>query len=342
MMKTAVLAVTESGTKIANLIKERLDDDVEIFAPPKKASNKPWLLSLVKEIFAKYDALVFVSAVGIAVRAIAPNLREKTVDPAVVVVDDTGAFSISLVSGHIGGANDLARKVSDAVGAMPVITTATDINGKPALDLFMKELGLKTNDMPRLKRISSGILRGEAACIFADISLGRWGDRVKAAYSVRPLKHLKKYGKIYDHVVAVTDDATIDTLPGTLILQPRRIFAGIGCRKGVSFDDVRDAVKSALGSQDLHMHNLKGLASIDIKRDEKALHEAAEHFEIGLTLFSAEELDKVAPGQSDFVKEKVGAGGVCEPAAILASKGGKLIVPKTIYGEITIALAEEE
>ncbi|HZD60609.1 MAG TPA: cobalamin biosynthesis protein CbiG, partial [Anaerolineae bacterium] len=187
-MRTAVLAVTESGTRVANLIKEQLEDiDVEVFAPPKEERKKPWLVELVGNVFSKYDALVFVSAVGIAVRAIAPHLRGKMVDPAVVVVDDTGAFSISLVSGHVGGANDLARKVSDAVGAIPVITTATDISGKPALDLFMKELGLKTDDVEKLKRVSSGILRGESACIFADISLGRWGDRVRAAYSVRPL-----------------------------------------------------------------------------------------------------------------------------------------------------------
>ncbi|MBE0446606.1 MAG: cobalt-precorrin 5A hydrolase [Actinobacteria bacterium] len=342
-MKTAVLAVTENGTKIAKLIKDHLEDaDVEIFAPSKEERKKSWLLNLVGRVFAKYDALVFISAVGIAVRAIAPHLREKTLDPAVVVVDDSGAFSISLVSGHVGGANDLARKVSDAIGAMPVITTATDIFGKPALDLFMTELGLKTGDMKRLKRISSGILRGESACIFADISLGRWGDRVKAAYSVRPLKQLKNYGKVYDHIIAVVSDEMPDTRPGTLILRTRRVFAGVGCRKDVAFEEVRDTIKGALASKGLHTHNLRGLASIDLKSGERVLYETADHFEVDVTLFPPEELDRVAPNRSDFVKEKVGAGGVCEPAAILASKGGRLILPRTVYGKVTIALAEEE
>lgn len=340
-MKLAVIAVTESGVKIAKLCQERFDDDVDVFGPPGDGRDAPWLMDLVGEIFPRYDGIVFVSAVGIAVRAIAPHLRDKTIDPAVVVADEAGGFSVSLISGHIGGANDLALRVSDAVGAVPVITTATDIHGKPALDLFMKELGLKTDDMPRLTRVSSGILRGESACIFADIGLGRWGDRVRAAYSVRPLDQIKRYRNAYEHVVVVVDEEVPQVRPGTLILKIRRVYAGIGSRKNVTDDEVRDAVRGALGSQGLHIHNLKGLASIDIKSEEKAFYEAAEHFGVEVSLFPAEKLNAVAPTSSDFVKEKVGADGVCEPAAILASAGGTLILPKTVHGRVTVALAEQ-
>ena len=340
-MKIAVLAVTENGLIIADRMKTRFDDELEIFAPPAMGRDNPWLLDLVSEIFLDYDGLVFISAVGIAVRAVAPHLRDKTVDPAIVVVDEAGAFSVSLVSGHIGGANDLAIKVADAVGAVPVITTATDTHGKPALDLFMKELGLKTDDMTRLTRVSSGILRGESACIFADIGLGRWGDRVRAVYSVRPLDQLKRYGSAYEHVVIVVDEEVPQVRPGTLILKIRRVYAGIGSRKGVTLDEVRDAIRSALGSQGLHLHNLKGIASIDIKNEEKAFYEAAEHFGVEVQLYPADKLDAVAVNRSDFVKEKVGADGVCEPAAILVSEGGTLILPKTVHGKVTVALAEQ-
>lgn len=343
-MKLAVFAVTENGAKIANQIKERLKDKVEIFSPPKSklGTSKPWLMDLVSDNFPKYDGFVFISAVGIAVRALAPHLKDKTIDPAVVVVDDTGAFSISLLSGHIGGANDLAREVADAVGAMPVITTATDVSGKPAIDIFMKDLGLKIDDKAGLKRVSAGILRGESACIFADIKLGRWGDRAKVAYSVRPLGQLEKYRKVYDHVIVIVSDQNIKTEKGELILKPRRIFAGVGCQKGVTTDEVKQAVKALLASNGLHGHNLKGLASIDIKSEEAALFKAAEDFNVEVLLYPAEKLDEIAPSKSQFVKEKVGAGGVCEPAAILASRGGKLIATKTVYGRVTVALAEEE
>lgn len=341
-MKLAALAVTENGARIANRIKDNLGDEVEVFTPPQAEADRPWLSTLVDNVFPKYDGLVFISAVGIAVRMLAPHIKDKVNDPAVVVVDDTGAFSVSLLSGHIGGANDLARKVADAVGAMPVITTATDLSGKPAIDLFMKDLGLKTDNIDGLKRISSGILRGESACIFADIPLGRWGDRSRSAYSVRPLKQLDKYGKAYDHIVVVVKDQIVDIGEDALILKTRRIFAGIGCQKGVSPAEVKRATKKALASTSLHAHNIKGIASIDIKEEEQALFEAAKHFNVNVSLYPAKELDDVAPSISDFVKDKVGAGGVCEPAAILASKGGKLIFPKTVFGKVTVALAEEE
>ncbi|MDI6716337.1 MAG: cobalt-precorrin 5A hydrolase [Actinomycetota bacterium] len=340
-MRLAIFAITENGIKIANRIKERIDDEVEIFTPPKAKGSKSWIGSIVKEVFPEFDGLIFISAVGIAVRAIAPHLRDKTIDPAVVVVDDAGAFSISLLSGHIGGANDLARKIGDTVGAMPVITTATDIAGKPAIDLLMKDLGLKTRDKAALKRISAAILRGETACIFADIGLGRWGDRARAHYSVRPLSHLEKYGNAYENVVIIEDDTPVNTDVDALVLKTRRVFAGIGCRKGIRSEEVKRAIRAALASKGLHMHNLKGLASIEHKSDEQGLLEATRHLNVGIHFYSAEELEKVSTNKSDFVKDKVGAGAVCEPAAILASKGGKLIVPKTIYGKVTVALAEE-
>ncbi len=341
-MKLAVFTVTENGVKIADRIKGTLKDEVEIFEPPKAEDQKPWLMDLVKDVFQNYDAMVFVSAVGIAVRALAPHLRDKTVDPAVVVVDDGGSYSISLVSGHIGGANDLARKVADAVGAMPVITTATDIAGKPAIDLFMKDLGLKTTDTAALKRVSSGILRGESACIFADIGLGRWGDRAKASYSVRPLSQLKKYSKNYDHIVVVVDDKPVETVKKALVLKTRRVFAGVGFKKDATPEKIKQAIRGSLAKKGLHAHNLKGIASIDIKSEEEALRKAAEHFNVAVSLYPAVELDEVAPSRSNFVMDKVGAGGVCEPAAILASKDGVLIAPKTVYGKVTVALAEEE
>lgn len=341
-MKLAVFTVTENGLKIADKIKEKLSDSIDIFAAPKTDKSKPWLMNLVKEVFSKYDGFIFISAVGIAVRALAPNIKDKAVDPAVVVVDDSGAFSISLLSGHIGGANDLARQIADAVGAMPVITTATDVSGKPAIDLFMKDLGLKTTNKQGLKRVSAGILRGDSVCIFADIKLGRWGDRAKVAYSVRPLSQLIRYGKSYDHIVAVVDDEKMQLGRGILVLRTRRIYAGVGFQKGVSADDIKQAIRASLASKNLHMHNLKGLASIDIKGNDKALYEAADHFNVAISLYPAEQLDEVAPNTSQFVKDKVGAGGVCEPAAILASKGGKLIAEKTVYGKVTVALAEEE
>jgi len=340
-MKVAVFTVTKNGVKIAERIKQRLKNRVEIFEPPKDENEKPWLMDLVKNAFDKYEAMVFVSAVGIAVRAVAPHIKDKTDDPAIVVVDDAGAFSVSLLSGHIGGANDLARKVADAVGAMPVITTATDISGKPAIDLFMKDLGLKTDNMAKLKSVSAGILRGETACIFADIGLGRWGDRAKAAYSVRSLRQLDKYASAYDHVVVILNDEQIKIAGNALVLKTRRIYAGIGCQKGASADSVKKAIRKALVANGLHPHNLKGLATIDIKKEEKAILEAARRYKVDISLYPAEELDKAAPNKSDFVKEKVGTGGVCEPAAILASRGGKLIAPKMVYDKVTVALAEE-
>lgn len=341
-MRTAVFAVTKNGLTIAKKIQRGLRSTVDIYTQPGDTPS-PWLLDAVGDAFEHYDALVFICAVGIAVRAVAPHVSNKATDPAVVVVDDAATFSISLLSGHIGGANDLAREVADLVCAMPVITTATDIGGKPAIDLMMKDLGLKTGDKEGIRRVSTGIVNGDSACVFADIRLGRWGDRLKASYSIRPLPQLNRYENDYNHVVVIVND--VDAQPSrrdALVLRTRRVFAGVGCRKDVSTDEVRKAVKKALAQAGLRKYNLKGFASIDIKRDESALVETATDYGVGLALYPAEELDRVAPSESSFVKEQVGTGGVCEPAAILASKGGTLTLPKTVYGNVTVALAEEE
>ncbi|HEY3373911.1 MAG TPA: cobalt-precorrin 5A hydrolase [Candidatus Aquicultor sp.] len=371
-MKIAVFAVTENGERIANNIDAGLNDSVTIYKAPKPVQTKvadteqkpPWLLDAVRDAFARYDALVFVSATGIAVRAIAPHIQAKTTDPAVIVVDDTASFAISLLSGHVGGANALTMRIAGATGAVPVITTATDRAGLPALDLFTKDMGFRTGDMAAFRSITAAILRGESACVFTNLPLADWDERLRKAYDIRPLSEIEPHAGAYSHIVIVpstagdmitsTDEAAAqkieaiitkaasDLEQNMLVLQPRQIYVGIGCRRGVAVAEVQEAIEKALDMVGLHAYNVRGFASIDIKRDEAALSEAAKVYNVDVVFFPASELDAHAPGSSDFVRDTVGTGGVCEPAAILASKGGALILPKTVFGRVTVAMAEAE
>ncbi len=289
------------------------------------------LKELAAEAFPRVDAMVFFAAAGIAVRAVAHCINSKVTDPAVLSVDEGGNYCIPLLSGHLGGANDYAKQISALLGTQPVITTATDIEGRFAVDVFAKKNDLWISDMKKAKEISAAIVSGREISVFStapidgDLPIGvRWTQEMQRADLI-----------ISDKVITEKTDA--------LLLYERTVDVGIGCRKGTDKEQILAAIDDALQLVGLDRRQIHAISSIDLKQEEAGLWEAARLCGTEPRFFTAEELNaqEGSFSTSDFVKATTGVDCVCERAAVAAS-GGLLKIQKRIYENVTIALAQRD
>ena len=308
---THVIAFTRDGAELARIIAGQLG--ASAWASDKYSGGgvaplgKP-IAAWTAEHFSDSDALIFVSACGIAVRAIAPCLRHKSTDPAVVCLDDKGRNVISLLSGHLGGANELAQRVAAITGGRAVITTATDVNGKLAVDVWAKENGCAIENIRSVKHVSSAVLDGE------------------------------KVG------VAVTEMTMPSPWPATLWLRPKNLVLGVGCKRGTTFDALKAALDDFLDGAGVSPLSVSAVASIDIKKDEEGLKSLAESLGAPFVTFSAETLASVEGrfSHSEKVLSVTGVDNVCERAAVCAARPCALVRGKTLYKGITFALARRK
>lgn len=323
-MRVALTAFTRRGAELAGRLARELGEDcvlslgTKLAGPDGYGSVKTW----AGERFHDADALIFVGACGIAVRAVAPYVKDKFTDPAVVCVDEAGRFAVPLLSGHVGGANELARRVAALTGGAAAIGTATDVNGLPAIDVWAVERGLAITDRQLAKEVSAALLDGEPVGFRSDFALERpeglsTGDA--------PLG------------VWVTAKRDGGPFPKTLRLAPKCVSLGIGCRRGTPEETIRAAVERALTGWD--MAAVKAIGTIDLKKDEPGLLAFADSLGLPLTVYTAEELQSAA-GEftpSAFVRSVTGVDNVCERAAVLG--GGGLIVRKQAGDGVTVAAA---
>lgn len=348
-MKLAVIAVTNNGALLAGRLAKNLSGHVDVFARdgrnPLGASHVYQSLSqLMTEIFPRYDGMVFIMAAGIVVRVIAPHIQDKRFDPAVVVMDEAGRHAISLLSGHIGGANDLAQLVGQAVGAEPVITTATDVVGKPAADVLAVKLALVIEPFEQLKHINAALANGEQVSFFVDLSLANREkyQQQAAAIGVDLQDMAELAGGHYDAAVVITDRAVQIDKPH-LFLRPPTLAAGIGCRRGTASAEISDALRDACSRIERSIHSITVIGSSVVKQDESGLLTVGRELNIPLEFFSNGEIQecitKYELNISRFVEEQIGVGNVCEATALLAGRADKLIFPKTKYSQVTIAIA---
>lgn len=275
--------------------------------------------------FAADDALVFIGSVGIAVRAIAPHVVSKISDPAVVVMDEMGTYAIPILSGHLGGANELAVTLSRQTGALAVVTTATDIHGLFAVDDWARKQGLQMANPERIKWVSARLLSGESI---------RYKSQYPIAGDVPAQWEMAEEG--YDVLISHRARGRADALR----LVPRCVTAGVGCRRGASEEAIAQAVDSALRKSGCHPLSLRCLATIDIKAKEPGLLAFCRSRELELVTYSAEELAEVEGSftGSDFVRQTTGVDNVCERAAVRHSLG-RLISRKEALSGVTVALA---
>jgi cobalt-precorrin 5A hydrolase len=326
----AIWAITPNGAILAQKIAEGLPESEVFFSK----SLEMRLSDAVAQIFGKYQGHIFIMSAGIVVRLIAPLIRHKTLDPAVVVVDDMGQHAISLLSGHIGGANVLTHRVAECIGAKPVITTATDVNQLPAIDMIAKEKGLFIENPEAIKHVNMAILTGKPINIHDPFGL--------IAPLPQPFPNTERGGGA-DGVGVFIDDIITNLPPQTLILRPASLIAGIGCNRNTDISEIKRLLSDVLQKFRLSLYSLAGIASIDLKKDEAGLIALADELKLPLYFFSKEELEKVKEIQtpSEMVKKHIGVKSVCEAAAILAAKTGKLIVPKHLTKNVTVAVVRK-
>ena len=326
MKKASLLSFSDRGRELAARIAETLSaDHVTECAEP--GGN---LAEITAKLFAECDALVFVGACGIAVRAIAPCVVSKTSDPAVIVVDERGQHVISLLSGHIGGANELTVRIASAIGAEPVITTATDVNKRFSVDAWAAKQGLLIDSMDIAKLFSAEILKRDLP--FCS-DLPAEGPLPAGLYEANS-----------GDLGASVSVSTKEPFRKTLRLVPVCLHLGIGCKRGTAADQIRSMVDSTLAEHNIDPRAVRAMASIDVKSDEPGLLAFAEEFGVPAQFFSAEELRKVQGdfSASSFVQSKVGVDNVCERAAMLsAGEGAELMIQKTAMNGITVAVAQE-
>ena len=330
-MRAVLFAFTQRGKAMALRVREALGDAEVLLRTPAKQADERFaayegpLPEYAGTVFDR-DALIFVGAAGICVRAIAPHAASKRSDPAVLCVDEAGQFVIPLLSGHIGGANRLARTVAAALEATPVITTATDVNGRFSVDAWAAENGMAISDMALAKRVSAEILTRDIP-FYADAPRP---ERLADGLVWSDAGELGIY-------VSYRDASPFEY---TLRLTPRVLRVGLGCRRGTPEADIEAAVSRVFAAHHLSPEAVVGAASIDVKADEKGLNDFCRDRGWPATFYTAAQLNAV-PGDftpSRFVQNTVGVDNVCERAA--AASGGRIIVPKTAHNGVTVAVAE--
>ena len=329
-MKLAVFAFTRRGCALARKAAAILNPDgcrqfaPEAFRPGDFEAYQPPLSDFVRPLFSWADVLLFVGSTGMAVRAIAPWVKDKKTDPAVLVMDEGGQFVISLLSGHIGGANALTRQLARAFGATGVITTATDVRGRFSVDDWAARNGLAIGSMKAAKQVSAAILEGDVP-LLCDYPIATDLPRGIVPGSSGPIG-------IY---IGWRDIAPFGT---TLRLIPRVLNLGIGCRRGTSEEAIAAAVEGVLG--DIPLEAVAKVVSIDLKQDEPGLLAFCARRGLPAVFYSAETLNRV-PGDfpaSERVRAVTGVDNVCQRSAMV--DGVNCIIEKTALNGVTVAVAE--
>ncbi|MCE5284660.1 MAG: cobalt-precorrin 5A hydrolase [Pelosinus sp.] len=353
-MKLAIISVTVKGAALAAKLAVSLAGETTLYAKAGRGASAKTLTytklgELICEIFSQYDGLVFIMAAGIVVRVIAPHVVDKRFDPAVVVLDDGGNHAISLLSGHLGGANELTARVANAIGARPVITTATDVAKKVAPDVVSRKLQLAIEPFAQLKTINALLASGEEVVYYLDASLPNAGELAEKAKELKiTLGDMTacfetKAWQSQAGAVFITDKTVEADIPH-LCLRPKSLVVGVGCRRGTSKELIVDAIETACQTAGRSTLSIQRLCSVDIKQDEEGLLAAGEDLGVGLEFFPPEKLaaciQKYKLSVSNFVIDKIGVGNVCEAAALLAAHKSHLVLSKTKFQQVTIAIAE--
>ena len=378
-MRYAVFASTEQGVRLAEKIAVALaGQQVDCFLHAKVQSlsgaEKPEFAARVqyykrladelKTAFARYDALIFIMAAGIVVRSIAPYVVSKLLDPAVLVLDDRGQNIISLLSGHIGGANELTRFLAERLHSNPVITTATDVNQLLAPDALAGRLDMVPYPKENLVIFNGALLRGRKLLYLLDSGMkcrAEYERRLRAnhvPYEVVSWQELtarlascdtvgcsEQAGQNDSLYVVLSDRQDRGESGRVLYLRPRRLIAGVGCRRGTPAELVLAALQDACSCLGWQAERLDRLASTVVKADEQGLLAAAERLHVPIGFWENSQLalaiERYGLKESDFVKKNIGVGNVCEAAALCCTERGRLALPKRKYEKVTVALIWE-
>ena len=361
--KTAIIALTRNGARMARTLAGSLDRDHTLFIDRRfrkdddsgEAFDLP-LRPVVKRAFAGYSSLVLFLSAGASIRLLAPLLESKQIDPAVVCVDDAGSFCVSLISGHVGGADQLAQEVAVCLGARAIVTSASHASGTLAVDLLGKEFGWRLKaDATTITRASAAVINSQPIGIWQGAGEpGWWPDGKPLPGNIAVYATLEDLAASACATALIISDTTSDleTLLAdkiTVVYRPRSLVIGMGCRRGVPVEELESLLAEALRENGLSAECLAEIATAEIKRGEPGLEQLAERHGVPLSFLQANELNAVFetnPGAITSKSERahglVGVWGVAEPAALLTAGASELLVNREKTTRATIAIARKD
>ncbi|MCP8310115.1 MAG: cobalamin biosynthesis protein [Candidatus Methylarchaceae archaeon HK01M] len=352
----SIVALSRHGVDTAIMIKNTLSEmefNCKVFAPEKYTAKgispmNAKLGDFIKNIFDKVDAIISVTAIGITVRAVAPCVKDKQIDPAVVAVDDLGKFAVSLLSGHLGGSNELTKLIADKIGATAVITTLSDLLGKKCVEELARELHCRINNFEDLLAVNSAIVNEERVVVVLTRGVSNLRGRIKD-FKIKVVDDIELAREIindyYAGIIITEENLNGESNKPIVILRPKKIVVGIGSRKNIDKEEIIKAITLALDRVKIPLDRVNCLATAEIKKGSLSIIEAAEDLgwpieNINMQKIKTLEHPDLSP-PSETVKRKVGVGGVCEQAALIAAGDeASLLLKKTKFVEgVTIAIS---
>ncbi len=326
-MKLTVISFTKKGMELSKRVKDSLCIDIDLYAKYKEFDEtENGEVTMVTEGLTEWtlkhqekgDALLFIGAMGICIRAISQGVKDKLSDAPVLVMDELGRYVIPVLAGHMGGANELALMLSDRLKAIPVITTATDLEGAFSVDLFAKENHLSIYNRDGIARVSAKALEGKPIRLSVENFPPETTD------------------------VLISSDTTFSDR-AKICLCPKDLAVGIGCKKGTSYESLSAFLSEVFNELGIEKNQIGAIASIDLKAEEEGLILLCRKLSVPFITFSAQILEKAAGEftESDFVRETTGVGNVCERSAmVLAGNRGEFVLRKKARDGMTIAIVK--
>ncbi len=348
MEKVSVLAITKNGINIGEKLKE-LFPNWDIFVPSKLSNENKSITwyseptsDKIIELFKNSNALICLFSLGAVIRLIAPYLKDKKTDPAVIVIDDKTNFVISVLSGHIGGANELTQEISEKLNALPVITTAADVNKTIAVDLVGREFGWKIDDETTVTKISAHMVNAEPIGVFQQTGNKKWYKKLpKNVIIYNSLEELKKSNSKAHLIIS---DTIIDNglAQESVIYRPQSLVIGIGLHWDTTKDTIKDGIEHCLKKFNLSSKCIAKLVSIKKPEDVQGLIDLGKEMQIPVEYVNREELAEIiTPNPSSTVKAFEGTASVSEAAAIKISNGELIVEKQKFPPNLTIAIARK-
>jgi cobalt-precorrin 5A hydrolase len=285
-------------------------------------------------------------ASGIVVRELAPLLRSKRADPGVVVLDERGQCAISLLGGHQGGANGLARRVADLLGGVAVLTTSSDVQGLPSVDLLGRDEGWTIRRSNHLTAVSAALVNGDSVGVFQDAGSESWWPDPSPEHLIRYASSDALAQAAPDAAIVISARrpavALLEAVPNAVIYHPRCLAVGVGCNRDTPADEIIQAILHTLDDSDLAWESVSCIATIEDKADELGLLEACRMRGWPLEVFTRAEIAQIGdlPSPSEWAHRALGVWGVAEPAAMLAARTDALVLEKRKYENVTVAVAK--
>ena len=351
----AIVAITKHGVEMARDLAQKFPGTdlyyMSKFARGDEEARGIQLFSnsvrmLFPALWPVYKGLIVIISLGAVVRMIAPLLEDKKKDPGVVVVDDRGENVISVLSGHLGGANELAREVAAVMGARPIITTASDVQKTIPVDLFGRRFGWEWDSADKLTPVSASVVNEEHVAV-----VNESGERDWWMHDTPMPPSIKEYASIAEAQAAKPDAALVVThrllapeeqtiLDNGVLYRPKVIVLGMGCNRGTSAEEIEAVIRETLDELQFSLKSVKALATIELKKDEAGLLAVCEKYGWPFVWYSPQELNQVEISEpSETVFKFTGAYGVSEPAAKLYAGVDELVLTKKKSGNVTISVA---